>query len=98
MLPRGLAAARRRCATGELGSGGRTRRRRLWPLERERVEALERENRQLRQANEILRKVKAAALEWVHRFNHHRLLDPIGYLPPVEYEQAHYQQQGQVAA
>ena len=28
--------------------------------------------------------VKLATLEWVSWFNHHRLLEPIGYLPPVE--------------
>jgi putative transposase len=32
------------------------------------------------------------------KFNYHRLLEPIGYIPPVEYEQAYYQQQGRVAA
>jgi transposase InsO family protein len=42
--------------------------------------------------------VEIATLAWVHWYNHHRLLGPIGYIPPVEYEQAYYQQQGQVAA
>ena len=27
-----------------------------------------------------------ATLRWVHWFNHHRLLEPIGYIPPVEAE------------
>ena len=26
-------------------------------------------------------------------FNHHRLLEPIGYVPPVEYEEAYYRAQ-----
>ncbi len=30
--------------------------------------------------------VELATLEWVHWFNHHRLLEPIGYIPPVEAE------------
>jgi transposase InsO family protein len=28
--------------------------------------------------------VELATLEWVSWFNHHRLLEPIGYIPPVE--------------
>jgi putative transposase len=30
--------------------------------------------------------VEMATLRWVHWFNHHRLLEPIGYIPPVEVE------------
>jgi putative transposase len=30
--------------------------------------------------------VELATLQWVHWFNHHRLLEPIGYIPPVEAE------------
>ena len=30
--------------------------------------------------------VEYATLEWVHWFNHHRLLASLGYLPPAEYE------------
>ena len=33
-----------------------------------------------------------ATLEWVARFNHHRLLEPIGYIPPAEAE-ANYNRQ-----
>ena len=33
--------------------------------------------------------VEFATLEWVDWFNHRRLLGPIGYVPPAEYE-AHY--------
>jgi transposase len=87
--------------------------------ERERLKALEREVRELRQANEIFRKasvgslgdsydnalaetinelyktevvnrqswkrreaVELATLAWVDCFNHRRLLDPIGNIPP----------------
>jgi transposase InsO family protein len=28
--------------------------------------------------------VEMATLKWVHWFNHHRLLEPIGYIPPAE--------------
>jgi putative transposase len=34
--------------------------------------------------------VEFATLKWVWWFNHHRLLEPIGYVPPVEYEEAYY--------
>lgn len=36
--------------------------------------------------------VEYATLEWVDWFNHRRLLEPIGYLPPAEFEAAHYAQ------
>jgi putative transposase len=31
--------------------------------------------------------VELATLEWVSWFNHHRLLAPIGYIPPAEAEE-----------
>ena len=31
--------------------------------------------------------VELATLEWVWWFNHQRLLEPLGYLPPVEFEE-----------
>jgi putative transposase len=34
--------------------------------------------------------VEYATLEWVDWFNHRRLLEPIGHVPPAEYEQAYY--------
>ena len=34
--------------------------------------------------------VKLATLEWVSWFNHHRLLEPIGYLPRAEAEANYY--------
>jgi len=37
--------------------------------------------------------VEYAALEWVDWFNHRRLLEPIGNIPPAEKEQVYYQQQ-----
>jgi len=40
-----------------------------------------------------LEDVEFATLEWVWWFNHHRLLEPIGYVPPVEYEEAYYRRQ-----
>lgn len=40
--------------------------------------------------------VEFATLEWVDWFNHRRLLEPIGYVPPAEYE-AHYYEQAAVA-
>ena len=33
-----------------------------------------------------LEAVEFATLEWVDWFNHRRLLEPIGYVPPAEYE------------
>lgn len=36
--------------------------------------------------------VEFATLEWVDWFNNRRLLEPIGDVPPVEFEQAYYQQ------
>jgi len=34
--------------------------------------------------------VEFATLDWVDWFNNRRLLEPIGNIPPVEYEQAYY--------
>jgi putative transposase len=43
--------------------------------------------------------VELATLEWVSWFNHHRLLEPIGYIPPAEAEANYWrQQQGCVIA
>jgi transposase InsO family protein len=36
--------------------------------------------------------VEYATLEWVDWFNHRRLLEPIGDMPPAELEQAYYRQ------
>jgi len=38
-----------------------------------------------------LEQVDFATLEWVDWFNHRRLLEPLGYLPPAEFEQPVYQ-------
>jgi transposase InsO family protein len=35
--------------------------------------------------------VEFATLEWVDWFNNRRLLEPIGYVPPAEFEQMYYQ-------
>ena len=37
-----------------------------------------------------LEAVEYATLEWVHWFNNIRLLEPIGYVPPAELENAYY--------
>jgi putative transposase len=37
-----------------------------------------------------LESVEFAALEWVDWFNNRRLLEPIGHIPPAEYEEAYY--------
>jgi transposase InsO family protein len=42
--------------------------------------------------------VEFATLEWVSWFNGRRLLEPIGYLPPVEYEEAYWGSQDAQAA
>jgi putative transposase len=39
-----------------------------------------------------LEMVEFATLEWVNWFNTKRLLEPIGYIPPAEYEQVYYNQ------
>ena len=39
-----------------------------------------------------LEAVEFATLEWVDWFNHRRLLEPIGYIPPAEYEARYYEQ------
>ena len=36
--------------------------------------------------------VELATLEWVAWFNNHRLLEPIGYIPPAEAEANYYRQ------
>ncbi len=43
--------------------------------------------------------VELATLEWVSWFNHHRLLEPIGYIPPAEAEANYWRcQSGQLDA
>ena len=39
-----------------------------------------------------LEAVEFATLAWVDWFNTRRLLEPIGYVPPAEYEAEYYQQ------
>jgi hypothetical protein len=41
----------------------------------------------------LRRELQFATLEWVAWFNHRRLLEPIGYVPPVEHEEAYYRHQ-----
>ena len=40
-----------------------------------------------------LEAVEFATLEWVDWFNNRRLLEPIGNIPPVEYEEVYYRSQ-----
>lgn len=42
--------------------------------------------------------LELATLEWVDWFNHRRLLGPIGYLPPAEYERSRYPERPQPVA
>lgn len=42
--------------------------------------------------------VEYATLEWVDWFNNRRLLEPIGDIPPAEYEAMYYQEQAQAMA
>ena len=43
--------------------------------------------------------VELATLEWVAWFNHHRLMAPLGYVPPAEFEaNYHRQRAGQTAS
>lgn len=39
-----------------------------------------------------LEAVEFATLEWVDWFNHRRLLEPPGYVPPAEFEARYYDQ------
>ena len=39
-----------------------------------------------------LEAVEYAALEWVDWFNHRRLLEPIGYVPPAQFDREYYRQ------
>ena len=41
--------------------------------------------------------VELATLEWVAWFNHHRLMEPLGYIPPAEAEANYYRQLNQQA-
>jgi putative transposase len=40
-----------------------------------------------------LDEVEYATLEWVDWFNHRRLLEPIGYVPPAEFEAAFWREE-----
>lgn len=40
-----------------------------------------------------LEDVEFATPEWVAWFNHQRLLEPIGHVPPVEHQEAYYRRQ-----
>ena len=40
-----------------------------------------------------LEDVEFATLEWVAWYDHRRLLEPLGYVPPAEFEQAYYDRQ-----
>jgi transposase InsO family protein len=40
-----------------------------------------------------MEQVELATLEWVDWFNNRRLFEPIGNIPPVEYETLYYEQQ-----
>jgi transposase InsO family protein len=39
-----------------------------------------------------IRETQLATLEWVSWFNHHRLLELLGYIPPAEAEPNYYKQ------
>jgi transposase InsO family protein len=39
-----------------------------------------------------LEAVEFATLQWIEFFNHRRLLGPIGFVPPAEYEARYYKQ------
>ena len=45
-----------------------------------------------------LEAVEYATLDWVTWFNTQRLLEPLGYVPPAEFEPAYYQQLAASAA
>jgi putative transposase len=41
--------------------------------------------------------VELATLQWVSWFNNHRLMEPIGYIPPAEAEANYWQQQAKAS-
>jgi putative transposase len=41
--------------------------------------------------------IEYATLEWVDWFNNHRLLEPIGSVPPAGFVMSYYQQQEELA-
>ncbi len=41
--------------------------------------------------------VEFETLDWLDWFNSRRLLEPIGYIPPDEFERIHYQDQKHMA-
>ncbi len=41
--------------------------------------------------------VELAPLEWVARYNHHRLMEPLGHIPPADAEANYYRQLGNAA-
>ena len=41
--------------------------------------------------------VEYATLDWVDWFNNRRLLEPIGHMPPAEFESMYYRQQDESA-
>jgi putative transposase len=45
-----------------------------------------------------LEHVEIAVLRWVHWFNHKRLLEPLGYVSPMEFEKRYYSQKEDHAA
>ena len=47
------------------------------------------EQAQIQAAQALCPQGSVATFEWVSWFNHHRLMEPIGYIPPAEAE-AHY--------
>ncbi len=55
------------------------------------AEAIHRQSRKNREAAEL------ATLTWVDRFNHRRLLAPIGNIPPAEAEEVYYRQMNEFA-
>jgi putative transposase len=50
-----------------------------------------------RSAWKTIESVELATLEWVSWFNHHRLMESLGYIPPAEAEMNYYQQLAQLA-
>ncbi len=39
------------------------------------------------------RRVEFATLDWMDWFNNRRLLEPIGYIPPAEFEEMYFRSQ-----
>ncbi len=87
--PDGAAATRASAWPAIFGAVGRRLRRKGGDVHRLRAEG---------RLEKGLEDVEFATLEWVAWYNGRRLLEPLGYVPPAEFEQAYHDRQAAPAA